>query len=360
MTQGIVGWRRENWSGDSVAQNEEAPWAPAVTPRPPDTLVEHPLPILTPPMPRFAVASTAPATTPAARDAQVQARLDAFLVSMSAMYSTTDGTVVSGTTFQMSTLYEGQRDSVRANQRTLVQAAVRANLTREDFALVRAARGTPASIHALTQALIDRGALPKVDPDGPAFQNGLVGRVRTMMFRFGIGIDCAGYVQQAYLHAMRIDAATAHFSTRSFESLSNLGARGYRRIDDLAAVRPGDLVVLGYPDGAVGHRVIVYEQHLATPQDIASLEENGIRAADFARAGGPIQVFEVDSSWGCSGNPLIGGVRRETWWYSLATKKWAWLEQGPDDRPRPFSTADTPMGHLFTGTSGIFRGPVRP
>jgi cell wall-associated NlpC family hydrolase len=358
MTQGIVGWRRENWPGEAAAQNEEPPWAPAVAPRPPDPFIEHPLSILTPPMPRFAVAPTAPATTPAARDAQVQARLDAFLLAMSTAYRTPSGTIVSGTTFQMSVLYANQRDDVRANQGALVQGAIQANLTREDFARVRAGRGTPGSIHALTQALIDRHALPKATIQNDLSMDGFVSQIRFMMFQFGIGIDCAGYVQQAYLHAMRIDAATAHFMGPTFEDLSNLGSRGYRRIDDLAAVRPGDLVVLGPPTGQPGHRAIVYEQHPATADDLESLETNGTEALAFAQAG-PLRVFQVDSSWGCSGDPRIGGVRRETWWYSSTTKKWAWVEQGLPGQ-RPFATGDTPLNHPFSGTSGIFRAAGRP
>jgi cell wall-associated NlpC family hydrolase len=357
MTQGIVGWRRENWPSDAVAQNEEPPWAPAVTPRPPDPTIDHPIGILTPPMPRMAVDPAAPPTTAAGRDAQVRARLDAFLLSMSQTYRTEKTTVITGTTFQMSVLYESQRNLVRANQGMLVQAAIRANLTREEFARVREGRGSPGGIHALTQSLLDLGALPK--PSSPdAELPGLVDQIRTMMFQHGIGIDCAGYVQQAYLHAMRIDAATAHFASPTFEDLSNLGARGYKRIEDLAAVRPGDLVVLGQPAGQPGHRAIVYDQHPATASDLAMLAANGPEAAALASSG-PIRIFEVDSSWGCSGNPLIGGVRRETWWYAETNKTWGWLEQGPA-RQRLFATADTPLAHPFTGASGIFRGAGRP
>lgn len=357
MTQGIVGWRRENWPSDAVAQNEEPPWAPAVTPRPADPIIDHPIGLLTPPMPRMAVEPAAPPTTAAARDALVQARLDAFRLAMSAAYRTGGITVITGTTFQMSTLYASQRDLVRANQGVLLHAAIRANLTREDFARVREGRGSPGSIHALTQSLLDLGVLPKPSPPDASL-SGLVDRIRLMMFNHGIGIDCAGYVQQAYLHAMRIDATTARFASPTFEDLSNLGARGYKRIDDLAAVRPGDLVVLGPPAGQPGHRAIVYEQRPATASDLTMLASNGPAAAALASSG-PIRIFEVDSSWGCSGDPQIGGARRETWWYAEATKTWAWLEQGPDGQ-RPFSTAGTPMGHPFTGASGIFRSAGRP
>jgi len=357
MTQGIVGWRRENWPSDAAAQNEEPPWARAVTPRPPDPVIDHPIDLLTQPLPRMAVEPAAPPKTAAARDALVQARLDAFLLTMSSAYRIGETTVITGTTFQMSILYATQRDLVRANQGALLQAAVRANLTREQFAHVREGRGSPGSIHALTQSLLDLGALPKPSSADDALP-GLVNQIRTMMFQHGIGIDCAGYVQQAYLHAMRIDAATAHFASPTFEDLSNLGARGYKRVDDLAAVRPGDLVVLGKPTEGPGHRAIVYEQRPATASDLTMLASNGPAAAALAGSG-PIRIFEVDSSWGCSGNPLIGGVRRETWWYAETTKTWAWLEQGPEGE-RPFSTADTPMAHPFTGAAGIFRGAGRP
>jgi hypothetical protein len=307
-----------------------------------DADVVYPVPL--PPLPRPAVARIAPATD-AERDAQVQRELDAFRQSMNPPYVTPAGLVWSGTTFQMSKPYDAQRASIAANRAVVAAAAQHAHLSQSDLQLVLSGRGTPGAIRALTQALIDGGHVPgDADP---------VTGVRKMMFDCGIGIDCAGYVQQAYLRAMGVSAAAVGLRAPTNEDLSDLGAAAFTRVTDLARVRPGDIVALGPPQKQPGHRAIVYEQHVATDAEIAALRENDT-GRDFTRRP-PIRVLTVDSSWGSNGDPRYGGVRRESWWYCEATHQWGWFEQG-DEATRRFSTASTPMAHPFDGPFGIFRG----
>jgi hypothetical protein len=233
----------------------------------------------------------------------------------------------------------------------LQSAARRAHLE-SALGQIRCGRGTPEQIRALTQALLDEGHFPS--DDGP-----LAVRVRQMMFAYGIGIDCAGHVQQAYLTASGLDRRQAHFGSLGTEDLSNLGSRGYRRIGDLADVRPGDLFVLGpRPRSAeephpAGHRAIVYDQRIATAADIGELIQTP-EAASFVV--GTIRVFDVDSSWGCHGNPLVGGVRRERWWHNETRDQWAWMAQGDGTHPRPFFVTPTPYDHAFNPPdNGVFR-----
>jgi hypothetical protein len=356
MTQGISGWRRDDW--DRAVENDPGPSVVPPSELAHEAWSDYPIPLLPQPLPATALpAVVAPPATQPGRDAQIRTNLDAFRMAMNAPYRTPEGTAWPGTPFRMVPLPPNVEviDPQTSAERN--QAIASGHLSSTQRIDVASGRGSPEAIHAVTQALIDQGRLP------PASEGDLDSRVRIMMFHYRIGIDCAGYVQQAYLRVMRIDAATAGFKLRD-EDLSNLGARGFTRIAHLASVRPGDLVALGPPAtvppvrGEPGHRAIVYEQHLASPAELDALVSRGSAGASLVR-NGPVRVFQLDSSWGSSGDPLLGGVRRETWWYSEKSATWAWSLMGVDG-PGSLRTAPTPGAHPFGPPFGIFRGnPAR-
>jgi hypothetical protein len=355
MTQGISGWRRDDWG--TTTEPSQAP-PPGPTSQPPRTQLDYELPLLPQPLPTSALAPPVVGPLPpAARDAQVRASLDAFRLAMNAPYHTPEGVAWPGTTFQMSVRYPLQEVSVLRHARDLQAAIAAAHLSPLDALDVITGRGTPEAIHAVTQALIDRGRLP------PAYAGDLDSRVRIMMFTHGIGLDCAGYVQQAYLRVMQLDRTQAHFR-RTDEDLSTLGARGYSRVAQIADVRPGDIVSLGPPSWPApgrepGHRAIVYDQHLASVRELGELRALGESGAAMA-ASGPVRIVQVDSSWGGGGDPLVGGVRRETWWHSETTGTWGWLAPGVDGEPASLAIASTPIRHPFVPPFGIFRGAQAP
>ncbi len=180
------------------------------------------------------------------------------------------------------------------------------------------------------------------------------------MFDCGIGIDCAGFAQAAYLHATGQTRAQARFAGPLDEDLSNLGARGFHRVGT-ADVRPGDLVVLGPQDPKnphdVGHRAVVYDARLATASDMRHLlhpdggDSSGspvspVRAS-FA-IGGPVRVIEVDASWGSNGVAPRGGVQRQTWFFNEATGLWA-SEAKDGDTTTFFGAWPRPYDHPLDG-----------
>jgi hypothetical protein len=319
-----------------------------------------------PDFPDLPDASTAPATAGTAavsarldsNDIAVQRKLDAFRDAMTATYHTSEGDAVVAVPFCMSragtsggAAVDGGRPLGPSALAELQSAARRAHLE-SALGQIRCGRGTPEQIRALTQALLNDGRLPPC-------AGTLWVRIRQMMSGYGIGIDCAGHVQQAYLSAKGLDRRQAHFGSLGTEDLSNLGPRGYRRIGDLSDVRPGDLFVLGpRPRSAeephpFGHRAIVYDQHIATATDIGELLQTP-DAAPFTV--GTIRVIDVDSSWGCHGNPLVGGVTRERWWHNETTDQWAWMAQGDGTGQRPFLVTPTPYDHAFNPPdNGVFR-----
>jgi hypothetical protein len=265
----------------------------------------------------------APAITEAstaARDAQVRHSLDAFRMQASPWYHTPSGDIVAATPFIIKPGYAAQRASMAdpSVAAELARAAARAGLSRDDLDRIHVGRGTPDEIHRVTQALIDGQPPGKVCTSQD---------VRKLMFDHMIGLDCAGYTQQAYLSATGKTAKQAGFIALVNESLSGLSGRGFARIDPLSKARPGDLLVFGvWPEvkNGVGHRAVVYDQRLATASDMQMLLSTGNGQA-FA-VGGPIRVVEMDSSYGSGGDPDHGGVQRQTWLYNETTGAWAHQE----------------------------------
>lgn len=339
-------WRR------LAAQSPSTP-APTADPAPP-TLPETLAAAADAPLPRYLVERKARPVAPTvvrdAADVAAQQKLDAFRESMTGTYQTVDGKELKvATPFQMDDGYPNQHayldptKSDHLRQRNV--AAQRAQLDPEAYGRVVCGRGTPAEIHALTQALLD------AQPPGSV---ATAAQLRQLMFDNCVGVDCAGYVQQAYLSVTGQTRAQAGLGKIVNESLSNLGQRGFARVGAVGDLRPGDIVVLAAPAGdRVGHRTIVYEQRIATASDMRSLLASQHPMQIAFAIGGPLHVIEVDSSWGCGvvvgrhveGRAERGGVAREAWLYNESTRQWA--SWSPVDQT--FWVSDGPYGHPLDG-----------
>jgi len=140
--------------------------------------------------------------------------------------------VAVATPFIMRPAYTAQRAFLASPKNLAAMEKVAADAHLSDGALfrVQSGRGTPEEIHQLTQALIDAQPPGKIRTPLD---------VRELMFDHAIGLDCAGYVQQAYLRAKGRTASQAGFDSITYENLSGLAQRGYTRITALADVRPG-------------------------------------------------------------------------------------------------------------------------
>jgi len=288
-----------------------------------------------------------------ARDVEMQRKLETFRAAMVPVYRTPDGDFPAATAFRMSTPYPVQARSL-AQPKTVMElraAAGRAHLSPGALNRIESGRASPEEIRAMTQALIDESPRPA--------RGWTTAAIRQLAFDHGVGIDCAGYVQQAYLRASGETRASAGFGPVERESLSSLRAHGWSRVPDVADVRPGDVVVLGPPSSdQPGHRAIVYDQRVATAADVRDLlalddpDPQHPRAHQFA-TGGPIRIFEVDSSWGSGGHPQVGGVRRDTWWLNESTRQWAYVvhgwEQATGTEQAAFAVASLPYGHPLEG-----------
>lgn len=278
------------------------------------------------------------ASSEAARDARVRARLDAVRAAFAGPYRVGGETVHAPAQFRMN---GGANDAAAARHRAL-------------GASTYGRPATPRELVRQTQQLIDQGALAKFPgPDLPT-------RIRALQWAHGIGVDCAGYTQLAALAATGATRETLGLAdSAGFESLSHLRAPAWSKVPSPAALRPGDVVVLGSTtrSQAAGdqHRVVVHDRRVVeTPAQLFALVSalGPDAALHLANAKGPVHVVEVDSSWGAGpdGSPE-GGVRRATWAFDEGTGTW-FSRHGADGGASGALETSTqgPYGHALEGS----------
>jgi hypothetical protein len=285
-------------------------------------------------------------------------RLDDFMESARPTFHTPEGDAKVALPFRM--LFSGPlpatprpSDSpfvvtacrVRANQAALQQVATRVGLNTEAVNRIVSGRGTPAEIRKLTQGLIDAGRLPP--PNG---RDSVGQRIRQMMTDHGLGLDCAGYSQQAFLASRGLSRSQTHLAPILGENLANLDAKGFRRIpvDD---AMPGDLFTMlplnPHDPNSTGHTTIVRDARYASPSEIAAYREHG--APGFGR--GHVTMFTLDSSWGSGGNAQVGGVDRRVLLHDESSGQWAQVA-GVTARP-----TNGPYDHAL---DGVYRPKGEP
>jgi hypothetical protein len=182
-------------------------------------------------------------------------------------------------------------------------------------------RGTPDEIRALVQALVNSqpSNMTLINTASNAW---LPLDVRQIMHGNAIGLDCAGYVQQAYLRATGRTRDQLGWNTLDNEGLFTLSANGFRKFSKVGDLRAGDIIVFNATKaGQPGHRTIVFDQRLATGSDKGALA-SATNAQTFS-VSGDMRVVEMDSSYGSYGDFHLGGVQRQMWFFNGT--KWAHL-----------------------------------
>jgi cell wall-associated NlpC family hydrolase len=278
----------------------------------------------------------APAPLEADRDTSAQRGLDAFRALASPTYHVPgEGDVTVAAPFRMphapqvasSTPVDAVTARYAATEARVVahQPELRALATKlgvQDLYAVSIGHASPETVRRLTQGLIDAGRLPPSDGHTPTAV-----RVRTMMSDYGLGFDCAGYVQRAFLAARGLTRAQAGFASgTAVESLGDLPAKGFVKVAPESA-RPGDIVVLdAAPGGGPGHRLVVHDRREPSAAEVASL---ALRSNGVPLTPGRVSAIQVDSSFGSGGMPQVGGVGSRTWLYDAASQQWAPDTGGP-------------------------------
>ncbi len=207
-------------------------------------------------------------------------------------------------------------------------------------------RATPEQVKLVTEHLIKSGALNpyldkvKAENGGSAGPEQVQLAIRRMQWDHGVGIDCNGAVQIAY-QAVNGKSATRHWGDaliQTDKTGKSLNPR-FKQVG-LDGVQPGDVIKLADPAGGVGHNVVVTNVRRLSSEDAQTLEGE-------PKPTGPLKAVTVFSSWGAGGNPdnSRGGVRKETWVYDEATKKWGTLNGNKVE----WSTENGPYDHKWVG-----------
>jgi hypothetical protein len=306
------------------------------------------------------VRTVAPSYSPPRSDLQM--RLDAFRERATPVLSaegklvavripfrmTVDPRVVDDPAYRDSR-WAAQERIVRAKEPELKDAAHAAGLSDDDVRRLHEGRATPEQVARVTQAIIDAGHLPRRSPEAPNLEM----RIRKMMHDHGVGLDCAGYTQQAYLASRGLArGATGLDPNIEKENLANLSGKGFARVS-LADARAGDILVLGSPKrGEAGHTLLVNDHRDATPEEEADLRKQP------GFGSGRITAYVLDSSYGSDARFDVGGVMQQIWWRD---EKGTWARKTkttePDGRkvadgfdvwPRDKGT-EKPYGHPIEG-----------
>ena len=251
-------------------------------------------------------------------------------------------------------------------------------------------RSSSEDIRSATQALIDAGEFTRVRDFYNADLAGFLAKVkpsnfgrhfgeftsitdeiavRLLQWEYAIGVDCAGYVQRAFLEAasrpggstLRLvkdgaairkvlkDASRFGLKDLGDENLFDLKKAFFRMVTPPEA-RPGDLIILKAPQSE-GHTVLLRDRHVLIPAEWGA--HAGIDT--FAGAGDRVHTLEVEASFGRSNtahplpNPLINGVQRRIWLFNEANGKWA------DADPAPAGGFEL----MYISTQGPYRHPLQ-
>jgi hypothetical protein len=186
-------------------------------------------------------------------------------------------------------------------------------------------------------------------------------RIRQMQYKWGIGVDCAGYVNEAAVavHGKgaqslvsgvnRYSDIYAFLQTRAFQKVAVKEGKD-PKIHNMSDIRAGDIIHLDPTTrGDVGHNVIVqnHEVHeVATDSmraELSARNRGNPSVDEFLKGTGPFHVLNVDSSWGAGHGDDYGGFRRDTWYYDESKNQWGYFtesthvfctsETGPNDEP---------------------------
>jgi hypothetical protein len=287
-----------------------------------------------------------------ARMNPIVTKLDQAKAEASGPYLVGDKTVYSGIQFKMA---GGHNEGTRGDPRVeapLQKAIAAAGLSVSTWTL-HDGRATPRAVVKVTQALIDAGYLPK------GSTKPLADQIHDLQWRFGIGLDCAGYVYNA-LRTVYGDPAKLGLKPSEIENFQGTPNNPhFTRVASAAGVRAGDILVLGGRRMPVdpGHNLIVRSSSMVdlSAAGIAQKYQSAQAFADHEGAKG-VLVVEVDSSFGAGKKgDADGGVRRDVLLYGKASGKWLTCQ---DTRPPTTMEGDVPYGEA--ALTGFFRPRTQP
>ena len=277
---------------------------------------------------------------PKVSQSDLRQRIDEFFDLAEAEYTLPNGnTVKTRSQFHIATVGKPEEDAEKLEK--LLANKFGASFSKPLHTPIRCAaygRARPDEIKVFTQHLIDAGELDAVRDDNPSFSDKQL--VRALQAKFNIGIDCAGYVQLAFIFAFtgkhddaRCNLASSKFreelglkSKRSDENLSDLPSKHFKEVGFLNG-QTGDLLVLAWRQGERDWHTVIVVDHTVS---------------------GDVHTFLVDASWGFLYGDDAAGIARRTLEFDRSTGKW-W-DIHPIDGTKVNENSIGPyMGHPIKG-----------
>jgi hypothetical protein len=240
--------------------------------------------------------------------ATLRTRIDAYFDLVNTEYTLTNGTKVKGRS-QFRYAKSGGIDQAKTRlAKTLGSSFEKKHPHAIHYAVY--GRPKPAQIAAITQALIDVGQFDALRKKYSTLTDRQL--IRRMQREFGIGIDCAGYVQLAFIYAFtgsdddprktRLNLGLQE--RRGNERLSDLPSSHFKKLASITDAETGDLLVLRPRDGDIDrawHTVMIVER----------------------TSSGTEHTFLGDASWGTDlYGENAGGIGRRQLVHDTATGEW--------------------------------------
>jgi V8-like Glu-specific endopeptidase len=173
-------------------------------------------------------------------------------------------------------------------------------------------RARPDEIKVLTQHLIDAGELDAVRDDNPHSIGTQL--VRALQRKFNIGIDCAGYVQLAFIYAFTGEHDDARCNLGSSKLRENLGLKAKRSDENLAALPAKHFTEVGFLNGQTGDLLVLAWRK-------GEHDWHTVIVVDHAVAN-DVHTYVVDASWGFLYGADAAGVSRRTLMHDESTGIW--------------------------------------
>jgi hypothetical protein len=232
---------------------------------------------------------------PKVSKADLQARIDAYLAAASAEYTLPGGAKVNAPPQFRYAAGGDSEDAKKKVAKILGQAFEKSHPRAIHMAAY--GRPTPSQLFAVTQALIEAGEFAKIKTANAGMSNKDL--VRKLQRTFRIGIDCAGYVQLAFIHAYTgsdsdppaVRKRLGLHEKRGWERLENLPAAHFEKKPVLDA-QTGDLLVFKPRAGSRDWHTVIVVDHTVSDS---------------------VHTFLCDASWGVElyDEPFGGVARRE-------------------------------------------------
>ncbi|HEY4865169.1 MAG TPA: trypsin-like peptidase domain-containing protein [Candidatus Dormibacteraeota bacterium] len=251
---------------------------------------------------------------PAVSKSDLRKRIDEYFDFANAEYAFPNGSKVKARSqFHIATVGSPEQDAERIEK--LFGKHFGTKFSSPLHTIIRCAaygRARPDEIKVITQHLIDAGELEAVRDENPGSSDKQL--VRALQTKFNIGIDCAGYVQLAFIYAFTGEHDDARCNLGSSKPRENLGLKAKRSDENLAALpakhftevgflngQTGDLLVLAWRKGERDWHTVIIVDHLVADD---------------------VHTFVVDASWGFLYGSDAAGVARRKLVFDTSTGNW--------------------------------------